>query len=120
MGGQEEKDAIQMVLQSSFISPTEQDTEGEVRALGPDGSVELLDAPPEAADVASTSASSSATWDEEAATRAANAGLPGPRMQLQSGGNPDAVRVYVYGLEEDFVWGVIQEMGLEENMRLAG
>lgn len=90
--------------------------------LEPDGSVGVHAEVPES-DAGSTPSGSWQTtssdfWDEEAMERARGAGMPGPRMQMQAGGNPNAVRVFVYGLEEDLVWDVIEEMGMSESLRL--
>lgn len=101
---------------------TEEDPGGEVRVLEPDGSVGVHAEVPESDAGPNPSSSwqttSSDFWDEEAMERARGAGMPGPRMQMQAGGNPNAVRVFVYGVEEDLVWDVIEDMGMSESLRL--
>jgi hypothetical protein len=99
------------------------DPGGKVRILEADGSVTVQDHLPERDAGSSPGASPTlptTVWDDEAAARAAGAGMPGPRMQMQAGGNPNAVRVFVYALEEELVWTVIEEMGLSESLRLTG
>eukprot|EP00884_Botryococcus_braunii_P022841 jgi/Botrbrau1/9240/Bobra.180_1s0002.1 len=100
------------------------DPGGQVRILEADGTISVQDHLPERDAGSSPGDSSpplpSTFWDDEAAARAAGSGMPGPRMQMQAGGNPDAVRVFVYALEEELVWAVIEEMGLNESIRLTG